>query len=50
MYEVYINLQKVKICETKDEAWDVIRKSPFGSLYEVRFTETNEIVEDFIPF
>ena len=50
MYIVYINGMKKAVCNTSEEVWDVIGKSPFGSLYEVRPGEENVSVDEFTPF
>lgn len=47
-YNVYINLELAGSVETEDEAWSIIGKAAFGSLYEVRDID-GRVREEFIP-
>ncbi len=48
-YKVIINGRYTYFTQTDTEAWDIIGKAPFGSLYEV-YDEKNNIRPEFIPF
>lgn len=50
MYTIFINGREVGIANSEGKVWEIIGKFPFGSLYEVRYTESGEIANEFVPF
>lgn len=45
---LYINLEPVFLSRDKDSIWKEIGKT--WNIYEVRYSDTNELVEEFVPF
>ena len=50
MYTVWVSNLGTKICENNDEIDEFMEEMSFGALYEVRYTDSGELVPEWMPF